>query len=108
VVECGGLENRCSPSGEPGVRIPLSPQSLFNEITMNNRFSLRVFDRLETKSFLLFYLLCKYRFRYFSRKEIINYQEKRIKNVVKSAVANSEFFRDYYSGHDLNESPRHK
>jgi putative adenylate-forming enzyme len=103
VVECGGLENRCSPSGEPGVRIPLSPQSLFNEITMNNRFSLRVFDRLETKSFLLFYLLCKYRFRYFSRKEIINYQEKRIKNVVKSAVANSEFFRDYYSGHDLND-----
>jgi hypothetical protein len=29
VVECGGLENRCSPSGEPGVRIPLSPQSQF-------------------------------------------------------------------------------
>ena len=28
VVECGGLENRCSPSGEPGVRIPLSPQRL--------------------------------------------------------------------------------
>ena len=28
MVECGGLENRCSPSGEPGVRIPLSPQSL--------------------------------------------------------------------------------
>ncbi len=28
VVECGGLENRCSPSGEPGVRIPLSPPSL--------------------------------------------------------------------------------
>jgi hypothetical protein len=28
VVECGGLENRCSPSGEPGVRIPLSPQIL--------------------------------------------------------------------------------
>ena len=26
VVDCGGLENRCSPSGEPGVRIPLSPQ----------------------------------------------------------------------------------
>ena len=24
-VECGGLENRCSPYGEPGVRIPLSP-----------------------------------------------------------------------------------
>jgi hypothetical protein len=28
VVECGGLENRCSASAEPGVRIPLSPQSL--------------------------------------------------------------------------------
>ena len=26
MVECGGLENRCSPYGEPGVRIPLSPQ----------------------------------------------------------------------------------
>jgi hypothetical protein len=26
VVECGGLENRCPPSGGPGVRIPLSPQ----------------------------------------------------------------------------------
>ncbi len=25
VVECGGLENRCSVSTEPGVRIPLSP-----------------------------------------------------------------------------------
>jgi hypothetical protein len=33
VVECGGLENRCSPSGEPGVRIPLSPQSLNNPAT---------------------------------------------------------------------------
>jgi hypothetical protein len=28
VVECGGLENRCPPIGGPGVRIPLSPQSL--------------------------------------------------------------------------------
>jgi hypothetical protein len=28
VVECGGLENRCSVSTGPGVRIPLSPQSL--------------------------------------------------------------------------------
>ena len=26
-VECGGLENRCSASAEPGVRIPLSPQT---------------------------------------------------------------------------------
>jgi hypothetical protein len=30
VVECGGLENRCSAIAEPGVRIPLSPQSLMN------------------------------------------------------------------------------
>ncbi len=27
VVECGGLENRCSVTAEPGVRIPLSPQN---------------------------------------------------------------------------------
>ena len=25
-VECGGLENRCPPSGGPGVRIPFPPQ----------------------------------------------------------------------------------
>ncbi|GEM_PF-2234024 len=25
VVDCGGLENRCPPSGGPGVRIPPSP-----------------------------------------------------------------------------------
>ncbi len=28
MVECGGLENRCPPSGGPGVRIPFSPPSL--------------------------------------------------------------------------------
>ena len=28
VVECGGLENRCPPTGGPGVRIPLSPPKL--------------------------------------------------------------------------------
>ena len=27
-VECGGLENRCSATAEPGVRIPLSPPKL--------------------------------------------------------------------------------
>ena len=31
MVECGGLENRFSPYGGTGVRIPLSPQSL-NEL----------------------------------------------------------------------------
>ena len=28
MVECGGLENRCPPIGGPGVRIPLSPQTI--------------------------------------------------------------------------------
>jgi putative adenylate-forming enzyme len=70
---------------------------------MNLRFSLRLFDRIETKSFLLFYLLCRYRFRYLSKKGIHNYQENRLKNIVNYAVANSKFFREYYSGYDLND-----
>jgi putative adenylate-forming enzyme len=70
---------------------------------MNLGFSLRPIDRIETKSFLLFYLLCKYRFRYFSKTDIHNYQENKIKNIVKFSVANSKFFREYYSGHDLND-----
>lgn len=70
---------------------------------MNLRFSLKQFNPIETKSFLLFYLLCKYRFRYFSKTDIHDYQDNRIKNVVKFAVANSGFFRDYYSGYDLND-----
>jgi putative adenylate-forming enzyme len=70
---------------------------------MNLKFASELFDRIETKSFLLFYLLCRYRFRHFNEKEIHIYQEKRIRNVVKSAVADSAFFREYYSGHDLND-----
>jgi len=70
---------------------------------MNLRFSLSLFNRIETKSFLLFYLLCRYRFRYLSKMSILSYQENRIKNVVKFAIANSKFFREYYSGHDLND-----
>jgi hypothetical protein len=44
VVECGGLENRCSPSGGPGVRIPLSPQSL-NESRASGIFLFPAFRR---------------------------------------------------------------
>jgi putative adenylate-forming enzyme len=51
----------------------------------------------------LFYLLCRYRYRHFNENKIHIYQENRIKKVVKFAVTNSEFFREYYSGHDLND-----
>lgn len=70
---------------------------------MNLKFSSELFDGIETKSFLLFYLLCRYRFRHFNEKEIHIYQENRIKKVVKFGVTNSTFFREYYSGHDLND-----
>ena len=42
VVECGGLENRCSPSGEPGVRIPLSPQRQINPAACCGLFILQM------------------------------------------------------------------
>jgi putative adenylate-forming enzyme len=67
------------------------------------KFLSGLFDGIETKSFLLFYLLCKYRFRHFNEKKIRNYQEKRIRHVVKYAVAHSAFFRKYYSGYDMND-----
>jgi putative adenylate-forming enzyme len=60
-------------------------------------------DSFETKSFFLFYLLCKYRFRFFSKTDIKKYQEYRIKKAVKFAFNNSAFFRDYYRGYDLSD-----
>ncbi len=57
---------------------------------------------LETRSFLLFFLLCKYRFRHFTEPEIRRYQAKRTRAQAKYASKHSRFFRILYKGLDLS------
>ncbi len=54
------------------------------------------FTDLENKSFLLFYLLCKFRFKFYSSRQIKKYQENKIKNTVRYAKCNSSFFNKLY------------
>jgi putative adenylate-forming enzyme len=62
-----------------------------------------IWQHCERNSFLLFYLLCKYRFRHWTRNDIIKYQESRIRNRVQFAMARSEFYRKHYSGYDTSD-----
>ncbi len=59
------------------------------------------FSDFETRSFLLFYLLSKYRFKYYSIGQIQRYQQRRMAGVVRYAVNRSRFFKDHYEGFDL-------
>lgn len=61
----------------------------------------RYLSDFETRSFLVFYLLCKYRFRYYSPDQIQEYQQRRMASVLRNAVSNSRFFRNHYQGFDL-------
>jgi putative adenylate-forming enzyme len=63
------------------------------------------FTDFETRSFLLFYLLCKYRFRFYSSDQIEKYQKNKIKSTVKYAVDNSVFFSKKFKGLDANNFP---
>jgi putative adenylate-forming enzyme len=53
-----------------------------------------------TRSFPAFYLLSKYRFRYWTDQDIRRHQEKRRVRAVNFAIAHSPFFRRLYSGYD--------
>ena len=55
------------------------------------------FTDLETKNFVVFYLACKFRFKYFSSQQIKKYQQQKAQNIVAYAVGNSEFFKNFYS-----------
>ena len=57
----------------------------------------------ERHSFLLFYLLCKYRFSHWSSERILSYQESRIRNRVRFVLRKSEFYRRHYSGCDTSD-----
>lgn len=69
---------------------------------MVTSFFKNTFNDLETKSFLLFYFLCKFRFRYLNESDIEKYQSKKAKAVIKYAVIYSKYFRKYYAGFNLN------
>jgi putative adenylate-forming enzyme len=60
------------------------------------------FNDFETKFFLSFYLSCRYRFKFFNKKNIREYQLHKAKQMVRYAVNHSKFFREYYSGFNLN------
>jgi putative adenylate-forming enzyme len=51
---------------------------------------------LETRNALLFFLLAKYRFRYWDRDRINNYQRRKSKRIVEYAKDHAEFFRELY------------
>ncbi|MCK7537155.1 MAG: hypothetical protein MZV63_42415 [Marinilabiliales bacterium] len=57
----------------------------------------------ERHSFLLFYLLCKYRFSHWNSDRIMSYQESRIRNRVRFVLRKSEFYRRHYSGCDTSD-----
>lgn len=60
------------------------------------------FTDFETNSFLLFYLSCKYRFKFYSKKQIEKYQKNRIRNVAEYAIKNSKFFQRKYEGLNID------
>jgi len=61
------------------------------------------FANFETKYFLVFFVLCKIRFKYFSEKAIKRYQNKRVQIITRQALANSEFFKNHYKNFDINK-----
>jgi putative adenylate-forming enzyme len=70
---------------------------------MNNNILKNYLTDFETKYFLVFYFLCKFRFKYFNEKRIKKYQSQRAKEIIKYATAHSEFFKKHYMGYDLND-----
>jgi putative adenylate-forming enzyme len=61
------------------------------------------FKDLETKFFFLFFLLCRYRFRYFTIERIRKYQLRRAREQAAYAAAHSGFFKQWYAGCDLSQ-----
>ena len=57
----------------------------------------------ETRFPLIFYILAKYRFRFWSVKDIKKYQEKRAKEIARYAVEHSKFFKEHYNKYNINK-----
>ncbi len=57
----------------------------------------------ETRFPLIFYILSKYRFKFWSVKDIKKYQEKKTKKIARYAVEHSKFFKEHYSKYNINK-----
>lgn len=58
---------------------------------------------VERHSFIIFLLLCKYRFRHWTGDDIKRYQESRIRNRVRMVLSKSDFYRHHYEGYDISD-----
>ena len=58
---------------------------------------------METDFPPIFYLLSKYRFKFWSKESIKKYQEKKSKEIARYAVQHSKFFKEYYRHHDIEK-----
>jgi putative adenylate-forming enzyme len=59
--------------------------------------------KLETDSFLYFFLACKWRFKFMNFKKLEEFQLKKAQEIVKFAYKNSAFFHTHYKGYNLND-----
>ncbi len=57
----------------------------------------------ETRYPLIFYILSKYRFKFWSVKDTKKYQKRKVQEIVKYAVKHSKFFKEHYDKHDINK-----
>ena len=57
----------------------------------------------ETRFPLIFYILSKYRFRFWSVKDIKKYQEKKTKGIARYALEHSKFFKEHYNNYNVSE-----
>jgi len=60
-------------------------------------------EEIAAGSFLVFFFLCKLRFRHWSAKDIKNYQERRLRFMARHAFAKAPFFKKHYSGFNLDD-----
>ena len=72
-------------------------------MTMTFRWISDLWQYGERNSFVLFWLLCRYRFRHWDQDRIKKYQESRIRNRVQFVIRNSEFYRSHYSDCDTSD-----
>lgn len=62
-----------------------------------------IFSDLETSLIPLFFFSCKKRFKKMKRGDIVEYQLKKARAIVKYAVKYSEYYRKLFRSHDLND-----
>ena len=58
---------------------------------------------LETRLFPIFYLTTKYRFKYYSIKQIQKYQKRKAIGIAKYAYKHSGFYRDLYENKNIED-----